>query len=252
MLEAALKNKVKKFIYTSSSAVFGIPEKNPVVKNSLPKPLEAYGIAKFEGEKLALEYSRLGLDVAIVRPRTIMGTGRLGIFQILFEWIYLGRNIPVLANGSNIYQFVHARDLSSLCVKVGNQSGSGTFHCGTDRFGTMREVLEGLIKRVGSKSRVKSIPFGAAVLGMKLSSKLGLSPLGDYHALMYGRSMYFDILQETQELEWKPKYSNDEMFYETYIWYVNNRKEILENNNNQSSHRSPVKQGILSAFSRLL
>ena len=87
---------------------------------------------------------------------------------------------------------------------------------------------------------------------MKISSKLGLSPLGDYHALMYGRSMYFDILQETKDLGWKPKYSNDEMFYETYIWYVENRIEILENKDKKSAHRSPIKQGILNAFSKLL
>ena len=44
----------------------------------------------------------------IVRPRTILGHGRLGIFQILFKWIKQGKNIPVLGQGDNIYQFVHA------------------------------------------------------------------------------------------------------------------------------------------------
>ena len=252
VLDAALKHNIQKFIYTSSSAVFGVPENNPVDHNSIPRPLEAYGKAKYKAEKLALEYSRSGLNVAIVRPRTIMGIGRLGIFQILFEWIYEGRNIPVLGSGDNIYQFIHADDLSSLCIKAGSQSGSGIYNCGTDRFGSMKEVLENLIYSVGSKSRVKSVPFNIAVFGMKATSLLGLSPLGDYHALMYGRSMYFDISREMKELAWMPKYSNDEMFFETYNWYVKNRVAILKNKINRSQHLSPVKQGILSTFSRVL
>jgi hypothetical protein len=62
------------------------------------------------------EYARNGLDVTIVRPRTIVGHGRLGIFQILFEWIYQGENIPVLGDGKNTYQFVpRRRSRGSLC-----------------------------------------------------------------------------------------------------------------------------------------
>ena len=115
----------------------------------------------------------------------------------------------------------------------------------------MRQLIENLIQNVGSKSSVKGVPFNVAVLGMKVTSKLGLSPLGDYHALMYGRSMYFDITDEMQELEWQPKYSNDEMFLETYKWYLKNRDEILKSDVNKSGHLSPVKQGILNAFSRM-
>ena len=46
---------------------------------------------------------------------------------------------------------------------------------------------------------------------------MGLSPLGSYHALMYGRSMYFDINKSIRELGWAPRYSNNEMFEEVMI-----------------------------------
>jgi nucleoside-diphosphate-sugar epimerase len=61
-----------------------------------------------------------GLDVTIVRPRTILGHGRLGIFGILFEWVADGADIFVLGDGANRYQFVHADDLADVCVLAGS------------------------------------------------------------------------------------------------------------------------------------
>ena len=74
--------------------------------------MESYGRAKLEGERLFTKYIDQGLNVTIIRPRTILGHGRMGIFQILFEWINKGVNIPVLNDGANNYQFVHASDLA--------------------------------------------------------------------------------------------------------------------------------------------
>jgi nucleoside-diphosphate-sugar epimerase len=177
-------------------------------------------------------------------PRTILGHGRLGIFQILFEWIRQGYNVPVLGRGDNLYQFVHADDLAEACVLAGGRSGPAIYNCGAERFGTMREGLESLCARAGTGSRVKSVPMGLAVAGMKITSALGLSPLGPYHSLMYGRSLYFDITKATTELGWRPRYSNDEMLFESYRWYLEHREEIARAHG-ASHHRSPVKQGVL-------
>src|SRR5262249_23642587 len=116
LLRCAAAAKAAKVIYISSSAVFGVPKSNPVDETAIPVPGEAYGQAKLEGEQLCREFTETaGLDVTIIRPRTIMGHGRLGIFQILFEWIREGYNIPVLGRGDNVYQFVHADDLADAC-----------------------------------------------------------------------------------------------------------------------------------------
>ena len=116
----------------------------------------------------------------------------------------------------------------------------------------MRETLENLCRYANTGSKVKSVPFKPAVMGMKISSFLGLSPLGSYHALMYGRSMYFDINKLKNELGWKPKYSSNEMFKQSYDWYCLNRQKILDDKFNGSHHQSKVKQGILNLFSELL
>jgi len=251
LLKAALAAGVHKVIYVSSSAVFGAPKANPVTEDTPPAPGEAYGRAKLEGESLCREYARRGLDVTIIRPRTIMGHGRLGIFQILFEWIREGRNVPVLGRGANIYQFVHAEDLAEACLLAAARPGATTYNCGAATFGTMRETLEHLCAHAGTGSNVRGVPMLPAVWAMNLTSALGLSPLGAYHALMYGRSLYFDIGKAQRELNWQPKFSTDQMFAQSYDWYLANRDRILQASG-ASHHRSAVKQGILSLVKRVL
>ncbi|HYQ70319.1 MAG TPA: NAD-dependent epimerase/dehydratase family protein, partial [Gammaproteobacteria bacterium] len=244
LLDAALENETRKVIYTSSSAVFGIPARNPVTEETRPNPMEAYGKEKYRAELLCQEYIDKGLDVSILRPRTIMGHGRLGIFQILFEWIREGYNVPVLGSGDNVYQFIHANDMASACIRAGERSGPAIYNCGAEKFGSMREVLEDLCAYANTGSRVRSLPMKPIVLGMKFTSLLGLSPLGAYHALMYGRSMYFDITRAKTELNWSPEFSNTEMFRESYQWYIDNRDRVYQEKG-RSFHRSALNQRLL-------
>ena len=246
LLESCLQNKVKKLIYTSSSAVFGIPKKNPVTNSTIPIPSEDYGKAKLAGERLCFEYKKKGLNCSIIRPRTILGTGRLGIFQILFEWVYQGKNIPVIDNGENIYQFIHADDLAEASIKLSKLDKDYVINVGAESFGSMRETLEALISHAKTKSKIRSLPLYFTEKAMNLSSSLGLSPLGPYHALMYGRSLYFETNQTFKILGFKPHYDNKSMIIESYDWYVKNRNTILNlGSKNASLHQSPLKQRIL-------
>src|SRR5262245_44317707 len=123
LLTAARMASVSKVVFTSSSAVFGAPDHNPVTEETPPRPGEAYGQAKLEAERLCRAESERGLDVTIIRPRTILGHGRLGIFQMLFEWVRTGYNVPVLGRGDNLYQFVHAEDLADACILASLRPG---------------------------------------------------------------------------------------------------------------------------------
>ncbi len=245
LLRAAAQHRVGKVVLVSSSAVYGVPSKNPVDDSVAPNPKEAYGKAKLEAERVAAQFVAQGLDVSIVRPRTILGHGRLGIFQILFEWVRTGRPVYVLGGGNNRYQFVHADDLADACIRAGELRGSDTFNIGAERFGTMREALENLIRHAGTGSRLRSLPMGPTVRAMELTSMLGLSPLGAYHSLMYGREMFFDLSKAKEKLGYAPKKSNDEMLVESYEWYLAHRSEVLDRAAPASHHRSPVKKGIL-------
>jgi nucleoside-diphosphate-sugar epimerase len=246
LLEAARDEGVRKVVHMSSSAVFGAPDRNPVDDRTVPRPQEDYGRAKLAAEDLCREYAARGLDVTILRPRTIMGHGRLGIMQILFEWVRRGLNVPVLGGGTNLYQFVHADDLAEGAIRAADRPGPATFHLGAEEFGTMHETLAGLVRHAGTGSRVVSVPMAPAVAVMQATSRIGLSPLGAYHALMYGRAMYFDISRTKRELDWSPRHGNIDMFCESYDWYVAHRDEVMARRG-ASHHRSPVRQGILRA-----
>ncbi|MBI5239096.1 MAG: NAD-dependent epimerase/dehydratase family protein [Elusimicrobia bacterium] len=250
LLRAAAAAGARKVVHTSSSAVYGKPARNPVTEEAVPVPLEDYGRAKLEAEKLCLEQASRGLDVTVIRPRTILGHGRLGIFQILFEWVSQGANIPVLGDGGNRWQFVHAGDLAEACLLAAARPGAACYNCGAERFGTMRGCLEALCRHAGTGSRVRSVPKAPALALMRLGSALGLSPLGPYHA-MYGEELFFDISKAKAELGWEPRWSDVDMMVESYDWYMNHREEVLSKSG-RSAHRSAVSQGILGLVRRFL
>jgi nucleoside-diphosphate-sugar epimerase len=150
-----------------------------------------------------------------------------------------------LGRGDNVYQFVHADDLADACLRAAGRPGPATYNVGAEEFGTMRETLEALCAHAGTGSRVVSLPATPAVVMMKITSKLGISRLAAYHALMYGRSMYF-VTRTKRELGWRARHSNAAMFCESYDWYVAHRDEVMARDG-ASIHRSPVKQGVLHA-----
>jgi nucleoside-diphosphate-sugar epimerase len=243
LLHAAREAGVAKVVHTSSSAVFGIPASNPVLPTTVPSPVEAYGHAKLAAEWACLEAVSNGLDVSIVRPRTILGHGRLGIFGILFDWIADGADVVVLGDGSNRYQFVHADDLAEVCLLASQSSGPLIVNAGTDRFGTMRESLESLCRHAGTGSKVRSLPAGATSLAMRAAAGLGLAPFAPYHWIMYSKSLWFDIEHARTALGWQPRFSNEEMFADTYDWFVANR--AITTADGMSHHRASSKQGAL-------
>jgi nucleoside-diphosphate-sugar epimerase len=250
LLTACRKSGVRKVVHTSSSAVFGIPRSNPVLPSTVPSPVEEYGHAKLAAEWACLDAMREGLDVSIVRPRTILGHGRLGIFGILFEWVADGADIFVLGDGSNRYQFVHADDLADVCILAGDTPGAAVFNAGTDRFGTIRESLEALCAHAGTGSKVRSLPAGPAALGMKVAAGLHLAPFAPYHWLMYSKSLWFDIEHVQTALGWQPRYSNTEMLADSYDWFLTNRAGTSEaaHDDGRSHHRTIAKQGALKVL----
>jgi nucleoside-diphosphate-sugar epimerase len=250
LLDAARTAKVRKIVHTSSSAIFGVPRRSPVDEDTEPHPAEAYGRAKLAAEGLMREAAQSGADVTIVRPRTILGHGRLGIFQILFDWIEHGSAVPVLGGGNNVYQFVHADDLADACIRAGCRPGFAVYHVGADRFGTMRQTLEALCAHARTGSRVVSLPKAPAIAAMKITARLRLSPLAAYHWLIYGESLWFDVSRAKAELGWQPSWSNEGMICDSYDWYLRNKAQVF-GPGARSAHRSVLQQGVMALFKYL-
>lgn len=73
LLEASVRNKVKRFLYISSSMVYGDFETD-VTEDAECNPIGQYGIFKYMGEKLVQDYSRrTGIEYIIIRPSAVYG-----------------------------------------------------------------------------------------------------------------------------------------------------------------------------------
>ena len=249
VLVAARSCGVGKVVHTSTSAIYGIPESNPVDETSPASPLEAYGRAKLEAEALCLDAAAGGLDVTIVRPRTILGHGRLGIMAILFELVAEGAPVFVLDGGHNRYQFVHADDLAAACLLAAERPGATSYNIGARDFGTMRETLQALVDHAGTGARVRSLPSLPARIGMQAASATGLAPFAPYHWLLYGESLWFDTAKAVRELGWEPVHSNASMVIESYEWWLANRDQL--GGEGRSHHQSPARMGVLGVLKRL-
>jgi nucleoside-diphosphate-sugar epimerase len=103
--EEAVRAEVSYFIHMSSSALFG-KAVFPIKNDTLPCPTEPYGLSKLEGELVVRNVcENSGLPWLSIRPRTLLGLGRLGIFQILFDWINTNHNIYVIGSGNQNINF---------------------------------------------------------------------------------------------------------------------------------------------------
>jgi len=243
IVECCRRNGVKKLIHMSSSAIYGLPDEIPITEKTPYAPIEIYGQSKLDGEKEVWRFMDEGGSACCIRPRTIIGgKSRLGIFQILFEWISEGKNIYVIGDGNNLFQFVHVDDLIDASIKAAYSEYNGLYNIGAAKYRTLREDLEALCAYAKTGSKVKSLPVGLAKCGLYLLDKLKLSPLAPWHYLTYHKPFVFDITKAQRELQWTPRYSNIESFIESYEWYLMNRDTMTDS---KSTHKKPVQQKIL-------
>ena len=249
VLLAARDAGVAKVVHTSTSAIYGIPEHNPVDEDTPAHPLEAYGRAKLEAEVLCRQAAGDGLDVSVIRPRTILGHGRLGLMAILFELVAEGAPVFVFDGGHNRYQLVHADDLADACIRAGDRPGPRSYNIGATEFGTMRETLEAVCEAAGTGASVRSIPSAPARLAMRGLAAVGQGPFAPYHWLLYGESLWFDTTRAQAELGWAPAHSNVDMVIESYRWFLAHRYDPTSEH--RSHHQSPVRLGALRLLRRL-
>jgi nucleoside-diphosphate-sugar epimerase len=247
---ASKQNHVKQFVYTSSSAVYGIPTKLPIQINDPKRPVEDYGRAKLAGEAICHELSQFGIQVKIIRPRTILGLGRVGIFGILFDWVRDGINIYTLGDGSSPYQFIHAEDLANGVIKAAQLDGNFEFNLGALDYESFRADLQSLCNYSKTGSRVVGLNDWLVRPTIKLMSFLKLLPFASYQLQLYSMPVYFDCERDWQILGYTPKFSNSEMLIESYKHFIENLSEF--EHTNLSNHQKTPKSFSLSIVKRFL
>ena len=193
-LAAALEAGVGRVVLISSTAVYGVPERHPIDEDDPLVGVGHYGASKIDAERLCDAFARRGLESVIVRPKTFLGPERLGVFEILFDWIREGRRIPILGDGTNRYQLLAVEDLCDAVVRCLDADVAGqALNVGAARFGTVREDLEALVAHAGSGSRLRPVPARPAELALRALELARLSPLAEWHYRTAHRDSFVSI-----------------------------------------------------------
>lgn len=246
LLEIAARHPVGRFIYISSTSVYGIPDHHPVYEHDRLQGVGPYGAAKISAEQLCLEYRATGLCVPILRPKSFVGPERLGVFELLYDWAYDGRNFPVLGSGNNRYQLLDVADLCGVIFSCATQDAhavNDTFNVGAKEFGTMRDNVQAVLDRAGHGKRVVSLPAGPVIELLKLLEVLHLSPLYQWIYETAARESFVSIERMESRLAFTPRYSNRTALIRNYDWYVEHRGEYRGRSG--VTHRVPWKKGAL-------
>lgn len=250
VLEAAHRHDVGKVIHISTTAVYGVPRIHPLFETSPIVPLGLYGISKVEAEAACQTMRTRGLDVSILRPKTFIGTGRLGIFQILFEWIREGRRIPIIGTGNNKYQLLAVSDLVDAIFRAATlPNRNETFNIGAREFGTVRQDLGALLKRANSGSRLVPMPPWLVQPILRVLEIAKLSPLVEWHYKTANHDSFVDCSHAEEVLGWRTQKSNAETLIETYDWYLQHYEEYLDTVG--LTHRVAWNQGALKIFQKI-
>ncbi len=246
LLEAAEKEKVKRFIHISSTAVYGIPDHHPLYENDKLDGVGPYGIAKIEAEEICFGYRKKGMCVPVVRPKSFIGPERLGVFALLYDWAMDGKNFPMIGSGKNRYQLLDVEDLCEsiyLCISLDEKIVNDTFNIGAKEFTTMKEDYQAVLDYAGFNKKIVGLPETPIIYTLRFLEALKLSPLYKWVYETASKDSFVSIEKAEKVLGYKPKYSNKDALIRNFKWYLEN----LESFKNQSgiSHRVPWKQGIL-------
>jgi nucleoside-diphosphate-sugar epimerase len=250
VLGAAAEAGVRRSVFISSTAVYGVPKVHPIFEDAPLVGVGAYGDSKIEAERVCLEFARRGHEVVIVRPKTFIGPERLGVFEILFDWIHDGRRIYVLGDGSNRYQLLAVEDLVDAVVRAASAEGAAgqAINVGAQEFGTVRSDLQSLIDHAGSTSRLTAVPARPAEIALRALELARVSPLAEWHYKTAHRDSFVDVSKAERLLGWHARYSNAEALCRTYDWYLEHRGTLGRAG---TTHRVPWNQQALALLKRV-
>jgi nucleoside-diphosphate-sugar epimerase len=234
-------------VLISSTAVYGVPEKHPIEEDDPLVGVGHYGESKIDAERL---FRVARAENVIIRPKTFIGPERLGVFEILFDWIRDGRRIYVLGRGHNRYQLLAVEDLVDAIVRASTvpEAAGETFNIGAKEFGTVREDLQALIDHAGSSSRLTPIPVKPAELILRALELAKLSPLAEWHYKTAHRDSFVDASKAERLLGWQPRLSNRDALIQTYDWYLANRGKVGAAG---VTHRVPWNQQALGLLKKI-
>lgn len=142
LLECAREKDIHRFIYVSSAAIYGEPERLPISEDHHLHPLSPYGVSKMSSEMYCTVYHRtLGLPVVCIRPFNIYSDRQdpsspySGVITRFWERISSGEPPVIYGTGRHTRDFIDVDDVIRMIETVirSNRAVGKTYNCGTGR-----------------------------------------------------------------------------------------------------------------------
>jgi nucleoside-diphosphate-sugar epimerase len=168
--EARQSGSLRRFVYASSSSVYGNAERYPTEETDRPQPVSPYGVTKLAAEHLCSLYAHnYGLPTVSLRYFTVYGPGQRPdmAFTRFCRWVHAGSPIQLYGTGEQIRDFTYVDDVVEANLRVGAADtaqvpAGAVYNVAGGSSVSMNEVLELLGTISGKEVRVER---SAPVLG---------------------------------------------------------------------------------------
>lgn len=172
LLNAAINNGVRRFVFTSSIAVYGANQL-PMTEDLIPSPEDPYGIAKLAVEQdLRSAFEMFGLEYVIFRPHNVygerqnIGDSYRNVVGIFMNRLLQGLSLPIFGDGSQTRAFSYIGDVAPIIARGGFEPGARneTFNVGADQPVSVRALAEEVCREFGCEGRLEYLPARHEVL----------------------------------------------------------------------------------------
>ncbi len=203
LLEVSKNSNVKKFIFASSSSVYGENRKVPFSENdSVDNPISPYASTKKAGELICYTYHHLyNLPCTCLRFFTVYGPRQRPDMAIhkFTRALYRDEEIPMFGDGSSQRDFTYISDIiDGICRSIVNCSAYHIYNLGESKTIRLTELINLIAKCLDKTPRIKSLP-----------RQPGDVPI-----------TYADISRPRTELGYEPKVSIEEGVRKFVDWYT--------------------------------
>ena len=206
LLELSVKHNVKKFVYVSSSMVYGNFNKNDMYEgideSSDCKPFGQYGILKFAGEMLVQDYSRqYNLDYTIIRPSAVYGPYDVEdrVISKFLSAAMCGGNITVNGiNDSLDFTYIDDAAMGIALAAISDNTSNTTYNIARGKSYTLIETANLVVGMVGKGSirvdkRDSNFPVRGQLNIMRAKLDFGYCPIVD---LTEGLKEYYNWINK--------------------------------------------------------
>ena len=209
-----------RLVHFTTDMIYGHTKVFPMTEEHPVEPLGEYGLSKWKTEELAGEWRQRGMNIALFRPRLIIGPGRLGILEKLFKLIDANLPVPMIGSGRNPYQFISVFDCAEA-ARLGWKAGTPNeaYNLGSLNPPPVRKLLGDLVKHAGSKSILLPTPAWAVKKTLDFLDLLNMPLMDPEQYLIADENCVLDVGKGERQLGWVPQYRDEDMLIAAYSEY---------------------------------